>query len=156
MTAFTLQYFQLDEFDDAEQYEEDTDDTLEQLDDIGSPSVQFNVLSQQDSEIQKELESNAGAVTSQKPLPRAQFYNLSMEQISKILCECLETRGYPVQLLEVCMTIGEDLTGFNSAMSDDEILSLFCTILSKSYSICHEYAEDQVCTTFVGLLICVL
>ena len=64
MTAFTLQYFQLDEFDDAEQYEEDTDDTLEQLDDIGSPSVQFNVLSQQDSEIQKELESNAGAVTS--------------------------------------------------------------------------------------------
>ena len=48
------------------------------------------------------------------------------------------------------MTVGEDLTGFNSAMSDDDILSLSCTILSKRYSICHEYAEGKVCATLVG------
>ena len=48
------QYFQLDECDDAEQCEEDVDSSLEQLKDIGSPSVQFNVLGQQDSEIQKK------------------------------------------------------------------------------------------------------
>ena len=48
------QYFQLDECDDAEQCEEDVDSSLEQLEDIGSPSVQFNVLGQQDSEIQKK------------------------------------------------------------------------------------------------------
>ena len=76
-----------------------------------------------------------------------------MGQISKILCECLEARGYPVQLLEACMTVGEDLIGFNSAMSNDEIFSLSCTILSKRHSICHEYAEDKLCATLVGLLI---
>ena len=149
-----IHYTQLDECDDAEQCEENTDSSLEELEDIGSSSVQFNVLGQQDSEIQKKNQE----IILVQSLPKTHLQELNSttcqwSRFQRFYVNALEARGYSVQLLKACMTDGEDLTGFNSAMSDDEILSLSRTISSKSHSICHEYAKGKVCATLVGLLI---